>query len=250
MKTIQTVTLAAIVLVTVCSCHVKENKELRSAVDSLQTELQASAEIVQTLSDVGVLIDSIDLNRNLLNTHMIEGTSYANYTSRLNDINAYVKQTVRKIADLESSMKKSKTNNDYYASTIKKLKIDLEGSAAQLMALQLEVEKVRNENSQLLTTVRTREEELNKKEEMIQLNQQSIAALETRVDEIIRQSSMDQADAYYKQAQALETAAQRTKFAPRKKKATQKEALELYRLAATLGKEEAAPRIAMLEKDI
>ena len=59
-----------------------------------------------------------------------------------------------------------------------------------------------------------------------------------------------QADMYFAQAQALETAAQRTKFAPRKKKETKREALELYKLAYSLGKAEAQNRIDELEKEV
>jgi chromosome segregation ATPase len=250
MKAIVKITLGLSVLISVSSCNLKENERLRTTVDSLQTELKTSVEVAQTLNDVGVLMDSIDLNRNALNTNMVEGTSYTNYTERLYDLNEYVKKTVKKIASLEEVVRKSKSNNSYYASTIKKLKSDLESRSLELVALQQEVEIVRAENKQLVETIQFKEGELLKRAEMIQLNQESIASLEKRVGEISTQASVDQADAYYKQAQALEIAAQRTKFAPRKKKATNREALELYKLAATLGKTEAEVRIAKLEKSI
>ena len=63
-------------------------------------------------------------------------------------------------------------------------------------------------------------------------------------------SKVNEADAYFKQAQAVEETAKRTKFAPRKKKRTRQEALELYKMALFLGKEEAQPRIAALEKKL
>jgi len=250
MKIIHKIIFGLVVIATINGCKIKENERLRVEVDSLRTELKTSIEVTQTLNEVGMLMDSIDLNRNLLNMHMVEGTSYTNYTQRLSDINEYIKQTVNKIASLEETVRKSKSNSSYYASTIKQLKADLQSRSLQLTALQQEVENVREENRQLAETVRTKDEELSQRTEVIQLNQESITSLEHRVDEITKQASSDQADAYYNQALALETAAQRTKFAPKKKKATQKEALELYKLAATLGKTEAEPKIAQLEKNI
>jgi hypothetical protein len=70
------------------------------------------------------------------------------------------------------------------------------------------------------------------------------------VEEINAQSQASQADLYFAQAQALETAAERTKFAPRKKKETRREALELYKLSLSLGKQEAQQKIEELEKEI
>jgi len=39
---------------------------------------------------------------------MVEGTTYADYTSRMKDINNYVKDTQGKIEDLEKSFKEIK----------------------------------------------------------------------------------------------------------------------------------------------
>ncbi len=77
-----------------------------------------------------------------------------------------------------------------------------------------------------------------------------MATLEAKVEEINTSSTNKQADLYFAQAQALETAADRTKFAPRKKKETMREALELYKLSLSLGKEEAQTRIEELEKSV
>jgi len=62
------------------------------------------------------------------------------------------------------------------------------------------------------------------------------------------QYKVDGAEAYFVHVQTVEEAARRTKFASRKKKRTQKETLELYKMALFLGKEDAQPKIAALEK--
>jgi len=83
------------------------------------------------------------------------------------------------------------------------------------------------------------------------MREQDIASLESLVKDINEQTRVKTANLYYAQAQALETAAQRTSFlAPKKKKETKREALELYKLSLSLGKTEAEARIAELEKDL
>jgi chromosome segregation ATPase len=227
------------------SCGTQEREQLRSQNDSLRTELKMSQQTAATLEEVGALIDSIDANRKLLRTDVVEGTSYNDYTSRLKDINSHIKSTEAKIAELE---KKAKGSSSSYNATIKRLKADLELSTQQIAALQTEVEKMRGENAQLASNLSQRDSVITVNTETIKMREQDVANLETKVTEINAQAKMTQADMYYAQAQALETAAQRTKFAPKKKKETQREALELYKLSLSLGKEEAQSKIDELEK--
>lgn len=230
------------------SCDTKEKQMLQSQVDSLRTELEVSNQMAQTLEQVGVLIDSIDANRQLLRTDVVEGTSYTDYTSRLQSINNHVKETENKIVELEKSLKKANGNSAAYSATIKRLKNELEKSTQQIAALQQEVEKVRSENLALTNTVAQQDSALTQRAEVIKMREQDVANLEAKVQDINFKANQTQADMYYAQAQALETAADRTKLAPRKKKETQREALELYKLSLSMGKAEAQARITELEK--
>lgn len=226
------------------SCGTKERERLQSQVDSLRTELHASQQTAKQLDEVGVLIDSIDASRQLLRTDVVEGTSYKDYKNRLVSINNHIKETQGKIAQLEKSLKKSNAST----ATIKRLKNELEKSTQLITALQQEVEKMRGENTALARNVSQRDSMLTVSTETIKMREQDVASLETKVEEINAAAKMTQADMYYAQAQALETAAQRTKFAPKKKKETQREALELYKLSLSLGKNEAQTKIEELEK--
>jgi chromosome segregation ATPase len=232
------------------SCDTGEKTRLRAQVDSLRTELQVSQQTSQTLEEVGTLIDSIDASRQLLRTDVVEGTSYKDYANRLKSINNHIKETQAKIAELEKSVKTSKSSSSKYAATIKRLKSDLELSTQQIAALQQEVEKIRGENQTLTASINQKDSVLNQNSETIKMREQDVANLETKVEEINTQARMTQADMYFAQAQALETAAQRTKFAPRKKKETKREALELYKLSYSLGKTEAQSKIDQLEKEV
>jgi len=226
------------------------SERLQSQVDSLKTELQTSQQFATTLQEVGVLMDSIDANRQVLRVNMVEGTTYDNYKSRMKDINNYVKDTENKITDLEKALKKSKGNTNAFSATIKKLKADLETKNAEIASLSEKVEQLKNENQNLITTVGLQEAELSDKELQIVAKQQELALLEEKIQQVQITSKISEADSYFARGEAIEEAANRTKLAPKKKKTTYKEAIELYKKALSLGKQEAKEKIAALEKKI
>jgi chromosome segregation ATPase len=236
--------LAAVLM---AGCDTKEKAALQSKVDSLTIELETSQKMEQTLDEVGVLMDSIDASRQMLKVNMVEGTTYDDYTSRMKDINGYVHETQAKLSGLESELKKSKGK---YASAVKKYKKDLEEKAQEIILLTETIEKYKNENVNLNETINLQDAMLEDKEAQILAKQQELALIEARIQELMIQSKMSEADAYYARGQAVEEAANRTKLAPRKKKETLKEAIELYKKSLSLGKSEAQARITDLEKRI
>src|SRR6187431_642033 len=120
------------VSIMIFGCGTKEREMLQSQVDSLKVELETSQAMAQTLTEVGAMMDSIDASRQLLRVNMKEGTTYNDYTSRMKDINSYVKDTQKKIDDLEKSLSSSKSKNAGNAKIIKKLKADLEAKTAEI----------------------------------------------------------------------------------------------------------------------
>lgn len=240
------IVFASAVLLT--SCGKQENESLQKKVDSLNLELERSHQMARTLTEVGTLMDSIDASRQLLRVNMVEGTTYDDYASRMKDLNSYIKETQSKIDALEKSLKSSKANASAFSSTIKKLRADLESKTQEITMLQEQVEKYRSENQNLVTTVGLQEAEIADKQAQIDAKSQELALIEARVQELMIQSKMSEADAYYTRALAVEEAANRTRLAPRKKKETIKEAIELYKKALSLGKNEAQERIDVLEK--
>ncbi len=236
--------------ISLVACDTQEKAKLKSEVDSLRNELQTSQRMQQTLQDVGTLMDSIDANRQLLRVNMVEGTTYDDYTARMKDLNNYVRETEDKISDLESQLKKSKGSANSLSSIIKKLKGELVTKTQEILVLQEEAEKVRNENQNLSETIRLQEEELTTKEDEIRTKEEELAASENKIQEMMIKSKMTEADAYFTQAQAVEETANRTKLAPKKKKASIRQAIDLYKKALSLGKEEAQAKITELEKKL
>lgn len=229
------------------SCETKEKEALRSQVDSLKIELEKSHQTSQTLSEIGTLLDSIDDARQLLRVNLVEGTPYDDYSGRMEELNDYVRNTQERIERLEESLKSSKANATAFSKTIRQLKAELQEKGKEMVFLQEQVEKFRNENENLIITIDLQDAEIADKQTQIDARSQELALIEARVQELMIQSKISEAEAYYTRAQAIETAAERTKLAPRKKKETMKEALDLYKKALSLGKNEAEAKISELE---
>jgi hypothetical protein len=239
--------LGLAILVAVSSCENKEKVALQHKVDSLSVQLSASREVENSMNEVGALIDSIDASRKSLQLNMLEGNNYANYVARLNDINEYVKQTEAKLATLEKS---SKNASKASASSIRRLKADLEKRSLEIIELQLQIAKLRDENLAAWTKVNEKDSILSMKDQQIVLKESDIASLEKLFNDTQAENKTTVANLYFDQAKDLEEMADRTQFAPRKKKETRLEALELYKLSLSLGNDKAQKRITELEEKL
>jgi len=225
------------------SCDSKEKETLKNRIDSLNTQLNIHKDSEKKLDDVGVLIDSIDESRKSLQVSMVEGTTYADYVGRLKNINLYVQKTSLRLADLEKSSKVS-------SSAIRRLKADLAKRSEEILELQLKLAREHDQNIALWAKVNSKDSLLSIKYEIIKVSEMEIAALEKLFNDTQEDTRVVVANLYYAQGQALETAANRTHFAPRKKKETRREALELFKLSLSLGKMDAQVKIDELEKKL
>ena len=239
--------LGMVIMVTLFSCDTKEKQALQKKVDSLNLQLNASKQVEESMNEVGVLLDSIDASRKSLQVRLIEGSSYADYVTRLRNINTYIQQTEAKLTALEKSNTKSSKAS---ARAIRRFKADLEKQSKEIVDLQLQLALMRNENMMLWTKVNQKDSLLSINDQVIKMNESDIASLEKLVNDTQAENKVTVANLYFAQAEALETAANRTHFAPRKKKETRREALELYKLSLSLGKAEAQTKITELEKKL
>jgi hypothetical protein len=228
------------------NCKSKE-RELQTKVDSLTFQLITHKEVAENLNEVGILIDSIDIARKSLQLKMTEGTSYGDYVQRLKNINAYVHQTEAKLDALEKS---SDLSSKLSQSTIGRLKVDLGKRSNEVVELQLKLAKEHEQAIMMWVKLATKDSLLSIQDEVIRLNQQDIAYLEKLFNSTQYENKVVVSNLYFAQAQAMETAANRTHFAPRKKKETRREALELYKLSLSLGNTEAKKMIDDLEKKL
>jgi alanyl-tRNA synthetase len=229
------------------SCDTKEKATLQRKVDSLSVQLSTSREVERKMNELGVLIDSIDASRESLKVKMIEGGSYADYVVRLKDINLYVQQTQVKLDALE---KETKNTSRASNAAVRRLKADLEKQTKEILNLQAELAKARDENLAVWKKVNEKDSVLSMKDQMIKVKESDITSLEKLVSDTDSENKTAVANLYYAQAEALELAANRTHFAPRKKKDTRREALELYKLSLSLGNTGAQVKIDNLNKQL
>ena len=229
------------------SCDTKEKAVLQHKVDSLSVQLTSSKEVERKMNEVGALIDSIDASRESLKVKMVEGGSYSDYVKRLKDINLYVQQTEAKLDALEKETKNtSKASN----ASIRRMRADLEKQTKEILDLQEQLAIARNENLAVWAKVNQKDSLLSMKDQVIKINEDDITSLEKVVTDTNAENKLAVANLYFQQAEALELAAKRTHFAPRKKKETRQEALELYKLSLSLGNTAAQAKIYNLEKQL
>ena len=230
------------------ACGSSDKEALQTEVDSLRSELEKSYKTTETLAEVGALLDSIDITRQLLRVNLVEGTPYDHYSGRMKDLQQYIVATEERLERLEQSLQSSRARERAFANTVQQLKSELQARGKEMAFLQEQVDKFRNENENLIITVNLQDAEIADKQDQIEARSQELALIEARVQELMIHSKMSEGDAYYMRAMAIETAADRTKLAPRKKRETLREALELYKKALSLGKTEARAKINQLEE--
>lgn len=231
-------------------CNSNELARLQSENDSLRSELNSRHSVLTSLKDVSGLLDSIDANRNSLRTNLSEGTSYSDFTTRLKDINEFVKMSEEKINLIQTALKNSKHEASAYLMLVDALKSEVQIRVDEIVKLEQEVSKYQEENHGLLQEIKLKEDEVKEINIKISEKQQELLLLESRIEAMVKSFKVTEADAYYARARAVEEAANRTKLAPSKKRDTYKEALELYKRALSLGKQEAKVDIEKLEQKI
>ncbi len=249
MKKYALVLISAVLVLSSCD-FTNERGKLRTKNDSLEAELLVTMRAVTALEEVGTLMDSIDANRNAIRLDMTEGLQYDEYVKRMESLNNYVKENKNRLSQLEAELEKSEDSKNAYARAVARLKSEIQQKNKEILELQQLVEQYKTENTELLSMVALRESELADAEVEIMQKKQELNLLENRIQELMIQSKMTEADAYFARAAAVEEAAKRTKLAPRKKKDSYREAIELYTRALDLGREDAQVKIDELSNKI
>jgi len=141
-----------IVVFFIAGCNSKELARLQSENDSLRSELSSRYNVLTGLKDVRSLLDSIDKNRNSLRTHLSEGTSFEDFSTRLKDINEFVKMSEEKIILIQNALKNSKHESGAYLMLVDALKGEVQIRVDEIIKLEEEVGKYKAENKGLKRT--------------------------------------------------------------------------------------------------
>lgn len=232
------------------ACNSNEVARLQQENDSLRSELTSGRNVLVGIKDVKGLLDSIDMSRNALRSHLSEGTTYEEFTTRLRDINEFVRMSEARIEGIQNALKESQNEASAYLMLVDALKSEVQIRVNEIMQLQEQVAAYREENRGLQEEIRLKETEVRDINIRISEKEQELLQLEARIATMTEEFKVSEADAYYARARAVEEAASRTKLAPQKKKETYKEAIELYKHALRMGKQDARADITRLEEKV
>jgi predicted nucleic acid-binding Zn-ribbon protein len=165
------------------SCHQKENQMLRAENDSLRGELVSKNDMVAVMKDVKFLIDSIDVSRKALRSDLGGGMSYENFTTRLQGINSYVKDTQQRLGKVEGQLRKANKNSNAYLMMVDALKSELSIRIQEVASLESAVSEFRKENDGLMNQVKLQQTEMAEMQNKIEQKQEELAILDAKVKE-------------------------------------------------------------------
>ena len=230
------------------ACHSEKLGKLRRENDSLRNQLESQHSAMTTMIGARKWLDSIDANRNLLPTHLEEEIGYPEFSSRVEDINEFVKRSQKKLAIIEKSLESSKTRSSEHLMLVDEMKKELDLRVHNVVQLHGQLGSYKNDNSRLHATLNVKENDAEATLNYLSKQHEQLLALEAKMQMMINAFKVAEADAYYARARAMEETAKRTRFSRPKKRASLDEALELYKKSLSLGKKEASADIAKLEK--
>ncbi|MEQ9166543.1 MAG: hypothetical protein RLO12_09820 [Fulvivirga sp.] len=236
-----------VLILAFASCNTKqletENAALKAAMDSLNIQIENDKVVGEQLAKVSALMDSIDKERNSLRINLETGIKPDDYETRMKGIQQYLKDTREQLSDMEK-------NNTSYSALVRKLQKELVSKNTEITNLQNQVALYQEENQGLISKVNLQSVEIEDKNEMIMIKEQELALIEAKMQELMIKAEVSEADAFFARGEAMELAADRTKLAPKKRKETYQEALELYKKSQSLGNTFAQAKIEALQKKI
>lgn len=238
--------LFLIILIITGGCNSKEVIRLQIENDSLRNELKSQDITMRSLHDISIWLDSIDTSRNFLLTNL-EGNGSDEFSSRLIDINEFVKISEEKIRVIQNALKSSNLESSAYSMLVDALKSEVQLRVDELIKLNEQLTIYKCENEGLQETIKVKENEANDISQQALNKEQELFLLEAKIQAMVNNFKVAEADAYYARARAVEETARRTRLVPHKKRATYQEALELYKKSLSLGKNEAKSDIVRLE---
>jgi chromosome segregation ATPase len=239
-----------LILFLLAGCNHNELARLQIENDSLRNELESGQRLVRSLTDIGQWLDSIDATRSVMLRELKEGTSDTEFSNRLKDINRFVTKSEEKIRKIQNDLETSQNGSSAYLMLVDALKNEMQLRVHDILILNEQVSKYKDENESLHGRTETKEKEVDAISIQLSYKQQELSLLEAKIQSLVNGFKAAQADAFFARARALEEAAKRTKLAPHKRRQTYKEAIELYKKSLSLGREDARVDIGNLEKKI
>ena len=166
-----------------------------------------------------------------------------------NSVERSLKDYREKIDLMESRLNRYRDERLGYQMMIDALKGEINLKDGELQQLRTRVAASQAENDTLTETLAQKERDLEGTLALLN-NRENEAALDKKLRDLTQNLRFAEADACYARAQLTEAAADKIFLSPVRKKEYLREALEGYKKAFFLGKQEAAQDISVLEKSL
>jgi chromosome segregation ATPase len=239
----------AVCLMTSCG-----NEKLQIKIAELEAELDSSKNTTEQLSTqfqkVDLLIDSITRSESYIAFNLETGTSFQDHVDRLRGLSAFIEYTRQKMIKLEQRMADETNENTALHMLIGKMRKELENKDKIITRLRKQVNEYEAENEELIKLVDLQQKEIIDIEQQLKIRMTALDKAEQNIEELKSEKEKILANAFYEKAIAVEEIANRTNFAPQKKKEAYEEALNLYKMAFNAGRKDAQQKITALEKEL
>ena len=243
MKKILTICVVTIFCFVQCNTGTAKYDRLVQKYDSLEQLEINSQKIIHSLEEVVIMIDSVDIVYEGMAFDLEVGTDYKSYSDKMELVNLYIRKANERIESLENA-------NASNVSLLARLKKELELKSIKINELELAVEDLKSENFDLYDMIAVQSQTLHNKSVELELKSQEVKLIEAQVVELMKQADLNEANAYFARASALEEAANRTKLAPKKKREALKKAMLLFEEALRLGNQQAKTKVERLREKV
>jgi hypothetical protein len=218
-----------------------EKVTLQTKVDSLELALEVQSYNNVLLEQVGKYLDSIDIQRNWIEINLEQGLSESDYLARMTRLSQYVQKAEWTIRELEKT-------RSAYASQVKRLKQEIVVQDQELQKLLAIIESSNAENEGLSTTLLLSEDDLTAARIQILETQNKLNEVLTIGQKLKEDLAMTKAESLFRQGENKEDLAQHIQLAPKRKRKTLEQSLDLYKQSLSQGYEPARAKVETLTK--
>lgn len=183
--------LLSIISILIGGCDSRQISKRKTENASLREELKAQWVDISSAHDFNRMLDSIDMSCDVIITAN-EGEPL-NVSTRLLDINRYVKQSEEKTYLIEKKLEVSRNFISGYLMMMDALKNELEIRKEEIRMLQSEIEGDKEQKRKLFYQVK-------QQRDLVEEMQQEMLFLETKLQSILTHLKISEADALYARA--------------------------------------------------
>ncbi|MDW7690331.1 hypothetical protein R9C00_23795 [Flammeovirgaceae bacterium SG7u.111] len=229
----------------VWSCGNTKEQKVSSKITLSEVEIPNGYQ--QRFEQVAYLLDSVAITESLIEERLNDGTKFIDHLDRIRGFEAFVEYTRQKLIKLENDLGSSDGQNQLLQQIIAQYHEELEVKDSVIGRLSEQVVRYKGKNDELVRKIDLQRQEITSLEDEINEKEKELDRLKDSITSLSKKMTIAKADSYMEKAAAAEELANRTQFAPKKKKEAYQEAYQLYKLAYEAGSQQAGKKMEELK---